>query len=233
MRQPWLVSSLPRGIIVSCQPSATSPWRGPKQVAALAAAAERGGAAAVRVDGPEAVKACRRVTSLPIIGIYTDPTAHRSVAITPTLQHALALVEAGADIVALDASYHARSHDGQDLATLIGDLKQQTGVPVMADVAVLSDGLLAVTAGADMVGSSTTGYADGATSTFPDLRLVEQLTESLQVPIIAERGYATEDHVKSAFQAGAYAVVIGSAITDPVFITARFSELFRNVIPRT
>ena len=233
MHQSWSASSLPRGIIVSCQPSATSPWRSPEHVAALASAAESGGAAAVRVDGPESVKACRRVTSLPIIGIYTDPAAHREVAITPTLRHALALVEAGADIVALDASYDARSRDGQDLAALIGDLKQQTGVPVMADIAVLTDGLIAVSAGADMVGSSTTGYTGGALSTFPDLRLVEDLTESLRVPIIAERGYATEEHVESAFRAGAYAVVIGSAITDPVFITTRFAELFKHIVPRT
>lgn len=231
MQQSWSVSPIPRGIIVSCQPSATSPWRTPEQVAVLALAAERGGAIAVRVDGPEAVKACRRATSLPIIGIYTDPAADRAVAITPTLRHGLALVEAGADIVALDATQQSRTLDGQDLAELILELKRQSGVPIMADVAALADGLAAVSAGADLVGSSTSGYVGAASATFPNLRLVEELTENLRVPIIAERGYVTEEHVESAFLAGAYAVVIGSVITDPVFITSRFAKLLTRITP--
>lgn len=222
-------SSFRPGVIVSCQPSATSPWRSSEQVATLALAAERGGATAVRVDGPEAVRTCRALTSLPIIGIYTDAAPHRAVAITPTLQHALALVEAGADIVAIDASYSSRMSDGQDLGSLVQDIKQKTSVPLMADVAALSDGLIAVSAGADMVGSSTTGYNVDGPSTFPDLHLVEELTANLRVPVIAERGYQTDEHVESAFRLGAYAVVIGSAITDPVSITKRFATLVTRV----
>jgi N-acylglucosamine-6-phosphate 2-epimerase len=162
---------------------------------------------------------------LPIIAIHTDAGPDRTVAITPTVQHALALIDAGADIVALDATMSARQHDGQDIGEMVSYIRRKTGVPVMADVSTVADGLNAADAGVLLVGSSTTGYGHPDTTTLPNLRLVEDLVGVLEVPVIAERGYSTLEHVRTAFELGALAVVVGSAITDPAFITARFRDV--------
>ncbi len=181
---------------------------------------------AVRIDGPEAVRSSRAATSLPIIAIYTDAAADRSVAITPTFEHALQLAEAGADVIAIDATVRARADDGQDLRELILRIRESTGLPVMADVATFADGKAADSAGADLIGSSTVGYKDIGATKFPDLELVRDLVAAgFAAPIVAERGYATADDVQAAFRLGAHAVVIGSAITDPVYLTNRFSTV--------
>ncbi len=95
----------------------------------------------------------------------------------------------------------------------------------MADVDTVADGLSAGAAGVVWVGSSTIGYGHPDKTTLPNLRLVEDLVQALSVPIIAERGYSTPQQVRTAFQLGALAVVIGSAITDPAFITARLRDV--------
>ena len=49
----------------------------------------------------------------------------------------------------------------------------------------------------------------------PDVELVAALAAALDCPVIAEGRYATPDHVRAAFAAGAWAVCAGAAITDP------------------
>jgi N-acylglucosamine-6-phosphate 2-epimerase len=41
--------------------------------------------------------------------------------------------------------------------------------------------------------------------------------------VLAEGRYATPDAVHEAFEAGAFAVVVGTAITDAVALTRRFA----------
>jgi N-acylglucosamine-6-phosphate 2-epimerase len=64
------VTAIPaRCLVVSCQARADNPLHGPDYMAALARAAEQGGAAAIRANGAEDIAAIRAATSLPIIGI--------------------------------------------------------------------------------------------------------------------------------------------------------------------
>lgn len=211
-----------RDVIISCQPSARSPWREPSHIAALTHAAQDGGAVAVRVDGPPAVKAARAATSLPSIAIWTCPEPGRAIAITPTFEHARQLVENGADIVAIDATVSARRHDGQDLAALISRIRAELDVPVMADVASIDDGIAAWDCGAALVGSSTDGYAPEVGRPGPNLPLVGELA-ARGITTVAERGFSQLEHVQSAFSLGAHAVVVGSAVVDPVFLTEQFA----------
>lgn len=149
---------LPRGLIVSLTPSPQSPWQHTQDVVRLAAAAQAGGAVAVKVDGPDAVRAVKRsVPGLPVLAVSIDGSHGGAVRITPTVRHAAALAEAGADVVELEADSAARRHDGQDLAELIASFAA-LGRPVKAGVAGVEDARTAVAAGAAMVSSSTMGY---------------------------------------------------------------------------
>lgn len=216
--------TLQRGLIVSLTPSLTSPWTRPDDIARLAVAAQRGGAIAVKVDGPDAVRAVREAApELTLLAVSIDDTHGGVVRITPTIDHARALVDAGAQIIEIEADSETRRADGQDVAELIASLVA-LGRPVKAGVGSTSDARIAVAAGASYVSSSTMGYpAKPDAGPLPDLDLVSRLVAAVDVPVVAERGYATPAEARSAIERGAHAVVVGSAIVDPTWIAARFS----------
>ncbi|GAA1108642.1 N-acetylmannosamine-6-phosphate 2-epimerase [Kribbella jejuensis] len=209
----------PGSLVVSCQPGPGSPFRGPVAMALMAQAAEAGGAGAIRANGPEDVAAIRAVTDLPIIGIHKlgDPAG---VFITPTYEAAAGVVAAGADLIALDGTLRPRP-DGQPLAHQIARVHTELGVQVMADVDTLEAGQAARDAGADLVATTLSGYTKSRTPIEPDVELVRRLTAKLDRPVVAEGRIRTPDDVRAVFDAGAYAVVVGHAITDPMDLTAR------------
>jgi N-acylglucosamine-6-phosphate 2-epimerase len=188
-------------------------------MALMAQAAEAGGAGAIRANGPADVAAIRAVTDLPIIGLHKlgDPAG---VFITPTYESAAGVVAAGADLVALDATLRPRP-DGHRVDRQIARIHRELGVPVMADVDSLDAGLAARDAGADLVATTLSGYTNGRTPTGPDVELVRQLAAKLDCPIVAEGRIRTPEDVRSVCDAGAYAVVVGHAITNPMDLTAR------------
>jgi N-acylglucosamine-6-phosphate 2-epimerase len=50
-----------------------------------------------------------------------------------------------------------------------------------------------------------------------------ELAQELDVPVFAEGRYSTPEEVWAAYGAGAFAVVVGTAITDPEELTRRFA----------
>jgi N-acylglucosamine-6-phosphate 2-epimerase len=225
----------PRSIVVSCQPGAGSPLRGAEAMALLAQAAVAGGAAAIRANGVPDVTAIRKAVDVPILGINKvgDP---RGVFITPSVGSAAEVVAAGADMIAMDGTLRPRP-DGRSLRDHVREIKSVLRVPIMADVDSLEAGLGAREAGADVVATTLAGYTDGNGSgpsgasrdsltarvpPEPDVELVARLCAELDCPVIAEGRYWTPDDVEAAFDAGAHAVVIGTAVTNPMAITRRF-----------
>lgn len=212
--------SLARGtLVVSCQAGPGNPLDSPAAMALMAQAAEAGGAGAIRANGPADVAAIRAVTSLPIIGLHKlgDPSG---VFITPTYEAAMGIVAAGADLIALDGTLRPRP-DGRRLDQQIRRIHDELGVPVLADVDTLEAGLAVRNAGADLVATTLSGYTNGRTPTAPDVELVRQLAAELDCPVVAEGRIRTPQDVRAVCDAGAYAVVVGHAITDPMDITSR------------
>jgi N-acylglucosamine-6-phosphate 2-epimerase len=196
-------------------------------MALMARAAEAGGARGIRANGADDVAAIRAVTTLPIIGINKlgDPGG---VFITPTFESAVGIVAAGADLIALDGTTRPRP-DGQTLHRQIERIHDELGVPVVADVDTLDAGLAARDAGADLVATTLSGYTEASTSANgPDVELVRQLAARLDCPVIAEGRIRTDEDVRAVCDAGAYAVVVGTAITNPMQITAHLA----GAIPR-
>lgn len=216
-----LLESLRGRLIVSCQAAAPSPLRRSDIIAALAEAAALGGAAGVRIDGPEDVAATRARVRLPIIGLFKQRTGS-PVYITPTFEAARAVAAAGADIVAVQATRERQTH-AEALAPLIERIHRECGVLLMADVSTRDEGVAAEAAGADVVATTMAGYTPHSRQMAgPDLRLVEELADALTVPVIAEGRIQTPEDAAAARRAGAWAVVVGRAITMPEAITERF-----------
>ncbi len=202
------------GLIVSCQAAADSPLARPDIIAVLALAAERNGAVGVRIDGPANIQAVRQAVRIPMLGIEKITSDGYGVYITPTWESAARVVASGADVVALDGTPRSRPN-GEALSTIISRVQTELERPVMADIATYNEGVMAVEeAGADIVGTTLSGYtAETSGSETPDFKLVERLAARLNVPVICEGRLRRPENVRRAFDCGAFAVVVGNAIT--------------------
>jgi N-acylglucosamine-6-phosphate 2-epimerase len=218
-----VIQRLRGSLIVSVQTSPSNPLRGAEHVELLARAAVLGGATCVRADTPEHVSRAAAAQPSVLMGIYTRALPGYDVRITPTFESARQLVEAGANIVSIDGTGRQRP-GSETLFSLVTRIHEELGVPVMADVPSVADGVAARAAGADVVGSSVEGYERARADDGPDIALVGALVDALDCPVIAERGYWTVEHARAAMAAGAHAVVIGTAIVDPTAITRRFAD---------
>jgi N-acylglucosamine-6-phosphate 2-epimerase len=209
------------GLVVSVQAPPDSPLGGPGTMAAIARAAEAGGAVGIRAEGPDDVAAIGETVSVPVIGLRKRDHPRSPVRITPSVEDAREIVAAGADILAVDATMRARP-DGSSTPEFIAALAE-LGVPVLADVDSFCAGVAAREAGAHAVATTLSGYTgDGPVPAEPDVELVGRLAGALDCPVIAEGRYGSCDTVRAALSRGAFAVVVGTAITDPFTLTRRF-----------
>lgn len=214
-------------LVVSCQAYPGEPLRDTDAMRRMALAVLEGGAAGIRAQGLDDIRAIRAHARAPLIGLWKDGS--EGVYITPTAAHARAVADAGADIVAVDATGRPRP-DGRPLAETVAAV-HDAGRLLMADVSTYEEGLRAAELGADLVGTTLSGYTPAsaakpgsAPDLAPDLALVERLAAALAVPVIAEGRIHTPADAARALQAGAHAVVVGTAITHPTTLTRWFTD---------
>lgn len=207
------IQSLKGGLVVSCQAPADSPIHQPMVIAAIAQAALLRGAVGVRLDTPAHVAAVRAVVKAPIIGLWKCQIPGYEVYITPQFEQAAAIATAGADIIAIDATQRDRP-GGETLKTLVQQIHERLGKPVMADVDTLESARAAIAAGVDLVGTTLYGYT-GETHHLspPGFDLLQAIAAESPVPVICEGGIASPQMAQHALTLGAYAVVVGTAIT--------------------
>lgn len=207
------IQAIRKGLIVSCQAPVDSPLHHPDVIAAMAAAAVQRGAVGVRIDTPEHVEAVRQRISVPVIGLWKRLQPHCSVYITPQFEDAKAIATAGADIIAIDATQRSRPH-GETVEQLIERIHAELGKPVMADIDTLENAIAAERAGADLIGTTLYGYTEDTRHLKPPgLELLTECVEQLSVPVLCEGGIAVPEMLTQALHRGAYAVVVGTAIT--------------------
>jgi N-acylglucosamine-6-phosphate 2-epimerase len=219
-----LFSRLKGGLVVSCQALEDEPLHGSAIMAAMARAAVQGGAVGIRANSPADVAAIRAAVDVPLIGLYKQNIPGYAVYITPLLRHALEIAEAGADVIALDATL--RPHpEGLDAAGLIRAVKEAPGKLVLADVATYAEGLAASQAGADAVSTTLSGYTENSPrQEEPDFDLLRRLAADLTIPVFAEGRISTPEQAVEALELGAFAVIVGGAITRPQWITRQFTQ---------
>lgn len=228
MRKPEEI--FPRGLIVSCQALEHEPLHGSHIMARMALAAEQGGAMGIRANTPEDIRAIKATVKLPVIGIFKREYEGSEVYITPTFAEAKAIAEAGADMIALDATPRPRPR-GETLATLIQRIHDELDLPVMADCSTTEEAVAAAELGADVVSSTLAGYTPYSRKTEgPDFVMLQELLARVSVPVFAEGRFHTPEQVAQALAMGCYAVVVGGAITRPQEITARFTAAVRDLL---
>ncbi|TAM82766.1 MAG: N-acetylmannosamine-6-phosphate 2-epimerase [Acidobacteria bacterium] len=222
------LSRLKYGLIVSCQPRLKSALDHPRFVAALAAAAEEQGAVAVRIRGVRDIRSVGRAVHIPIIGIEKINDPGSEVYITPTLESIRRVYRAGAQIIAMDATERSRPR-GQSLADILAAAKDGIKALLMADVATLKQGVEAASLGFDMVSTTLYGYTkETSHCRGPAFQLARQLVREVDIPVILEGRVHKPDQVRKAFDAGVYAIVVGTAITDFEWLARRFIEACPN-----
>ena len=227
---PDAIQSLEHRVIVSCQASEGDAFRDSASMARFAQAALAGGASGIRANGVEDIRAIRAAVPLPVIGIEKQVQEDARILITPSFESARAIVEAGAAIVALDCTARGCRYGALER---LARIRTELRVPVMADIATLDEARGAVQAGATLVACTMRGYtSDTAHVKRFEPEFVAALARTAGVPVIAEGRIWTPEEAEAAITAGAYAVIIGTAITRPHDITARFAAAVEHAAAR-
>ena len=222
------INKLKGKIIVSSQAMPNEPFYDENCMIAMMQSAVNGGAAGLRVAGARDVKNAKKF-NIPVIGLTKPdklPENWKSVVyITPGLKEVQDLIDADADIIAFDGTQRQRP-DGSNLKEII-DLIHSTNKLAMADISTYEEGINATNLGADIISTTLAGYTIESENSLdtPDFDLLEKLVKNINKPIFLEGRVWYPEEVKKAFQLGAHAVVIGSAITRPHLITKRFTEV--------
>jgi N-acylglucosamine-6-phosphate 2-epimerase len=216
-----ILERLTGGLVVSCQPVEKGPMDRPGIVAAMAQAAVAGGAVGLRIEGIDNLRAVRATVNVPIIGIVKTESDETPVRITVTTDDAAALIDAGAEIVAYDATNRPRP----DARGKVLEYILARGAIAMADCATFEDAQQALAGGASILGTTLSGYTGSQPAAHgqPDLTLVSEFY-SLGGFVMAEGRYITPELVAQARRAGAHCVTVGSALTRLEHMTGWFAD---------
>ena len=215
------VKPLKGGLIVSCQALEHEPLHSSFIMGRMAYAAFEGGAIGIRANTTSDISEIKRNVELPIIGIIKRCYGECPVFITPTIEEVDELVEEGVDIIAVDATLRPRP-DGKTLAQFIAEIKTKYPDQIfMGDVSTLEEAKAAEEAGIDIIGTTLVGYTEYTRGNDPLTELRKVLGE-VKIPVLAEGNIDTPEKAREALKMGAYAVVVGGAITRPQQITKKF-----------
>ena len=221
------ISQIYKKLIVSCQALPDEPLHSSFIMGRMAKAAKEGGACGIRANSREDIEEIKRNVELPIIGIVKKEYADSPVYITPTMREVDALVEAGADIIALDAT-GSRRPDGVLLDDFVEEIRNRyPGQPLMADCSTVEEVLHADRLGFDVLVTTLVGYTEqsaGKQIEENDFEIIRQILEMVNHPVIAEGNINTPQKARRVLEIGCYSVVVGSIITRPQVITRTFTE---------
>lgn len=223
-----LLEKLKGGLIVSCYagPDFNAEMGMPQTMVCVAKSCIAGGARAIRTN-IENVAAVKAAVDVPVIGLKKVYRSGDMFAgdfrITPTLKEVEELLEAGADGIAVDGTIRER-YDDMTLEKFISEIKRRYNTLVVADISTLEEGVAAWKCGADMVGTTLSGYTPYSKNPIifgqlplpdPDYEIISQLRAAGVEYIVAEGRITNGEKMRRALDAGAHSVVIGTSITEP------------------
>lgn len=224
MNRKEIIEQIRGKLIVSCQALEDEPLHSPYIMGRMAYAAMLGGASGIRANTVKDIEEIRKVVDLPVIGIIKQVYPGSDVYITPTIQEVDALVACGCEIIATDATI--RQRPGDNLDTFFKEIRKKYPEQLfMADCSSLEEGMHAAALGFDFIGTTMRGYTEYTKeSKLPDLNLIKALSENSGKMVIAEGGIWKPEDLKEVLESGAFAAVVGTAITRPMNITKRFVQ---------
>ena len=214
-------------LIVSCQALEDEPLHSSFIMGRMAYAALVGGASGIRANTISDIQEIKKNVDLPIIGIIKQQYGDNQVYITPTMKEIDALAAEGVDIIDLDGTKRERP-DGNTLENLMKEAKiKYPNQLFMADISSVEEAVEAARVGFDIVGTTLVGYTEYTKGKDP-LTELEKVIKAVTVPVIGEGNIDTPVKAKKALELGAYAVVVGGAITRPQQITKKFVTEMEN-----
>ena len=227
-----IVKRLLGKVIVSCQAYEDTPLYGSENMKTMAKSVLMGGAEAIRACWPQDIKAIRELGDFPIIGINKVIDQRKVegeyVIITPTYESAIEVIEAGADVLALDCTLeHGRGKE--ELLELLNKIKKTyPDIAIMADCETLDDCINAEKTGMiDILATTLSGQHKKLNG--PDVELINAIKANCSLPVNGEGSIWELKDLQVAIEAGADMVCIGSAITRPHLIAERFIEYNKKV----
>lgn len=215
--------------IISVQAYEDTPLYGAENMRVMAESVLLGGAEGIRACWPQDIRAIREVTDKPIVGIFKDfgdGDPLDTVFITPTVEQACQVIEAGADVLGVDCTIRP-TRGLEELKRLLGGIRDKyPDIAIMADLATLEEGIaVAETGMVDIISSTLSGYTRQSLSRKsdkPDVELVRQLKAAVDLPVNGEGRIWELADLEAVLAAGADMITIGSAVTRPHEITKRF-----------
>ena len=217
------------GIIVSCQALEDEPLHSVNIMTRMAKAALIGGAVGIRANSPEDCESIKENIDLPLIAIYKRVYGSSNVYITPTIEEVKKLLPIKPQIIAVDATKRERP-DGKSLKEFFLEIREVYDGMIMADISSYDEAIEAENIGFDIVSTTLSGYTDYTLDrSRPDIELIKELKKVLKVPIIAEGNVDTPSLAATCLESGAWAVVVGGAITRPQLITKKFVDSVKKV----
>ena len=223
-----MLERLKGGLIVSCYAGAdfNAEMAVPETMVCVAKSCIAGGAKAIRTNC-ENVAAVKAAVDVPVIGLKKIYRSGDMISgdfrITPTLKEVEELIKAGADGVAVDGTVRER-YDGKTLEQFIGAVKKEFDSCVSTDIPTLDEGAPRWPCGADMVGTTLSGYTPYSKNPLPfgtlpspepDYEIIRELRAAGVPYIVAEGRITNGEKMRRALDAGAHSVVIGTSITEP------------------
>lgn len=221
----YILEQIRGKLIVSCQALPDEPLHSSFIMSRMAYAAAISGAGGIRANSVEDIHEIRKTVDLPIIGIIKQDYPDSPVYITPTMKEVDALMKEGVDIMAVDATDRIRP-SGITLDDFYHQIRAvYPDQLLMADCSTLQECIHASQLGFDLIGTTMNGYTEASIkeSVLP-LQLMQKVAQQLETPLIAEGHLDTPELAAEAMKLGAWAVVVGSAITRPQVITKRFVD---------
>lgn len=221
------VEQLQGKLIVSCQALPEEPLHSSFIMGRMAAAAKQGGASGIRANTKEDITEIKSQVDLPVIGIVKRNYGDNCVYITPTMKEVDELIEAGPEIIALDATEAIRP-DGKTLDEFFHDIKVKYPEQLlMADCSTVEEALHADELGFDFIGTTLVGYTKQSQNlkiAENDFEIIREIVAKVKNRVIAEGNINTPEKAKRVIELGAFSVVVGSIITRPQLITKSFVE---------
>jgi N-acylglucosamine-6-phosphate 2-epimerase len=218
-----IISRLKHGLIVSCQAEGDSPFNSPEGVTMFAKSAIAGGAIGIRSEGIEKTKMILKTLDVPVIGLIKSSFDDGSVSITGSFSDVEDLSFIGCPIIAVDGTF--RKREGLTGPEFIQRIKSEFSTFIMADISKDEEAIECEQAGADLISTTLNGYTPETMDDkihSPNFELVKSLVSKLKKPLIAEGRINFPEAAKKMIELGAYAVVVGTAITRPQIITSWF-----------
>lgn len=222
-----LLEDIRHSLIISCQALPGEPLYCEEMslMPFMAKAAQMAGSKCIRTSSTRDVAAIKEATGLPVIGLIKRPYEGYDAYITPTMQEIKELVEVESDVIALDCTMRKRG-DGTTINEFLSQIREKyPDISLMADISTLQEGINAWKAGVNMVGTTMSGYTPYSPQLQkPDFDLVRALVREIPIPVIAEGKIHYPEQAKQMLELGAYAVVVGGAVTRPLEIAQRFYQ---------